>query len=74
MYKRQPFTNSSHFVVLAWADEEYLYILDPLRRDDYRATDKYGVLEVLSPGVVRVSLRRALGYTFSPLYLITSSR
>lgn len=69
-----PFTNSSHFVVLAWADEEYLYILDPLRRDDYRATDKYGVLEVLSPGVVRVSLRRALGYTFSPLYLITSSR
>ncbi len=54
-----PFTSRSHFVALAGADDEYLYIMDPLRREDYSARDKYGVVEIISPGLVRVKLENA---------------
>ena len=53
-----PLTNSSHFVVLAGVDEEYFYILDPKCRveQEYKATDTRHVLELVSPGVVRIRL------------------
>lgn len=50
-----PFTSSSHYVVIAGMDETYVYILDPLRREQKEYTqDRRGVVEVLTPGVVRV--------------------
>ena len=53
-----PLTNSSHFVVLAGVDEEYFYILDPKCRveQEYKATDSRRILELVSPGVVRIRL------------------
>ena len=54
--RQSPFTTKSQYVVLAGADNEYLYILDPNRRTSYKATDTNRMLEVLSPGVVRVRL------------------
>ena len=52
-----PFTASSHYVVIAGLDEEYAYILDPLFRTQEEYTqDIFGVVEVLTPGVVRVGL------------------
>lgn len=52
-----PFTSSSHYVVIAGLDEEYAYILDPLFRTQEEYTqDIYGAVEVLRPGVVRVSM------------------
>ncbi len=54
-----PFTSRSHFITLAGADEEYLYILDPLRREDYTELDRYEALELITPGLVRVKLENA---------------
>ncbi len=53
-----PLTNSSHFVIIAGVDEEYFYIIDPLRRteEEYLKTDKREILELVSPGVVRIRL------------------
>ena len=50
-----PFTNSSHYVVLAAVDEEYFYVIDPLYREEY--DDPYRAIDaVLAPGIVRVKL------------------
>ena len=65
-----PFTSTSHFLVLAGIDDEYLYILDPLRRTHYRNLDKKGFLEVVEPGLVRVRLENATECNLSPIYLI----
>lgn len=48
-----PFANGGHYMVLASYDDEYLYILDPMLKESYRKTDKKGVLEIISPGLVR---------------------
>jgi len=61
-----PFTSTSHYVVIAGVDDTYFYVLDPLYRDDYSATDRYRVIEeILAPGVVKVKLEnaRACGLT-----------
>lgn len=50
-----PFTGAGHYLVLAHADEEYLYFLDPLLKEDYSQTDIWGVLTVPEPGVVRAA-------------------
>ncbi|MCI5956702.1 MAG: class B sortase [Clostridiales bacterium] len=54
-----PFTKTSHFLLIAGADEEYFYILDPLPRDSYKSMDRYDIVEVLSPGVARIRLENA---------------
>lgn len=65
-----PFTGSSHFITLAGADEEYLYVLDPLRRDSYGDLDPYGLLEILTPGLVRVHLKDAVNIPLYPIYML----
>ena len=69
-----PYTNNSHFVVLAGVDEEYMYILDPLRRTEaeYAKTDSRSILEVLSPGVTRIRLEDRYKSDLSPMYYITA--
>ena len=53
-----PFTNGSgsQYVVLAGMDSEYLYILDPYQKTNYRKTDSKRLLEVVAPNAVRVKL------------------
>lgn len=46
------FTTSSHYIVLAHVDEEWIYILDPWMRVEYEL-DKKGRLEVIEPGLIR---------------------
>lgn len=65
-----PFTSSTHFITLAGADEEYLYILDPLVRDDYGELDEDGMLEILTPGLVRMKKADAMNIMMSPVYLL----
>lgn len=65
-----PFTRTSHFLVLARATDEHFYVLDPLRRESYEELDHYGVLEKLAPGLVRVKLEDARVCHFSPIYLL----
>lgn len=66
-----PFTNNSHFLVLAHVDDEYVYVLDPLRRESYAEMDIYGVVELISPGLVRVKLENASRCHFSGISLLT---
>lgn len=48
------FTQTGHYVYLAGADEENLYILDPLCRTDYH-TKKSKNLTILQPGLVSIA-------------------
>ncbi len=68
-----PYTNNSHFVVLTGVDEEYFYILDPLRRteEEYLKTDTRDILELLSPGVTRIRIADYGRSDLSPVCLIT---
>lgn len=65
-----PFTQNSHFLVLAHATDEYLYVLDPLRRETYER-DRYGVVEVLTPGLVRVRIENAGICHFTTISLLS---
>lgn len=65
-----PFTSTSHFLVLAGVDDTYLYVLDPYRRSHYNEVDEKDYLEILAPGVVRVTLKNALDCGISPIYLL----
>ena len=68
-----PYTNSSHFVILTGVDEEYFYVLDPLRRTDaeYAKTDSRRILELLSPGVTRIRLEDSGRSDLSPVCFIS---
>lgn len=65
-----PFTTTSHFIVLAGTDDEYLYALDPYRREDYAEVDPRGLLEMIAPGVVRIKLEDAGSCNIAPVYLL----
>lgn len=63
-----PFTKTGHFLVLAGTDDDYLYVLDPLRREDYQELDRKNYLEVIVPGLVRIKLENATECNLSPIY------
>ncbi len=65
-----PFTRNSHYLTLAGVDDKYLYILDPLARESYEELDPYGIVEILTPGVVRVTKHNAHNLSMSPIYLM----
>lgn len=68
-----PFTNTSHFLVLARVKDGYLYALDPLRRSNYKSFDRKGYLEVIVPGLVRIKLENVLACNIRPIYLLQRS-
>ena len=49
------FTNTGHYVTLIAADEESLYVLDPLCRETYK-TNYAGKLHIHQPGYVSLLL------------------
>ena len=49
------FTTSSHYLVIANIDDEYIYLLDPWMRTEYQLDRKHR-LEVLEPGLLRAKL------------------
>lgn len=52
-YKGSAFTNGGHYVTLVHADDEYVYVLDPYRRETYE-TENSEILHIYDPGVVTV--------------------
>lgn len=46
------FTTSSHYMVVANIDDEYIYLLDPWMRTEYELDRKHR-LEILEPGLLR---------------------
>lgn len=61
------FTSTSHFMVIAAADEDYIYILDPLMRESYER-DTSHLLEVVEPGLVRGRTKDVLRMGLSSFY------
>jgi hypothetical protein len=68
--KGSPFTNSGHYLLMCGLDEEYMYFLDPLRRDNYDAYDKKGYAEILQPGVCRIKLENLHRCDLTAYYLL----
>lgn len=64
------FTNTSHYLFLAGADDEYLYIMDSDMREKY-GKDKHGYLEVLEPGLSRVRLEDVPNIHLYSFYIIS---
>ena len=50
------FTPTSHYLVIAHADEDYIYLLDPWMRVAYDGTNAYR-FEVLEPGLLRAKTK-----------------
>ena len=45
------FTNTGHYVFMASADDEKIYFLDPLYREEYK-TNRSKLLQIIQPGLV----------------------
>lgn len=67
------FTNGSHYLFLAGADDEYLYIMDSDMRAQYRK-DKHAYLEVLEPGLSRIRLENAPDIHMYSFYIISRAQ
>jgi len=67
-----PFTNTSHYVVIAGVDEQYFYVLDPWSRTEkeYAKTDKRSVLEYMAAGLVRIPLEDARKTDMTPVSFV----
>lgn len=48
------FTNEGHYIYFAHADEEKLYVLDPLARSTYEHCNRGSYLDILQPGLVTI--------------------
>lgn len=70
----KPFTNRGHFLILIHTDDSYLYVLDPFRRESYSDLDKAGILEIISPGFVRVKLENIDKCGFKSIFLLTRNQ
>ena len=66
-----PFTRNSHFMVLSHVSDGYIYVLDPLRRETYAELDPNGIVEIITPGLVRVKLENAHMCHFTGINLLT---
>jgi hypothetical protein len=58
------------YLLMCGLDDEYMYFLDPLRRDNYDRYDKKGYAEILQPGVARIKLENLDKCGLTPYYLL----
>ena len=63
------FTNTGHYVFLASADEERVYILDPLYRESYK-TNYASKLEIIEPGLVALTMGNVSAARFGTFYIL----
>lgn len=65
-----PFTLSSHFEVMCYADDEWVYFLDPLRDNNYAKNRTGSLIDVVAPGVVRIPLDKVYDCNISSYYIV----
>jgi hypothetical protein len=58
-------------MVLSHVSDGYIYVLDPLRRETYAELDPNGIVEIITPGLVRVKLENAHLCHFTGINLLT---
>lgn len=71
--KKGIFTDTSHYLFLAGADDEYLYIMDSDMRAQYRR-DKNGYIEMIEPGFFRVRLENVPHIHIYSFYIISRAQ
>lgn len=64
------FTDSGHYVKFAHADDERLYILDPLYREEYK-TKNGRKIEIVQPGLVALKYENIRYALFSKFYIFS---
>lgn len=64
------FTTTGHYVFLAHADADRLYVLDPLRRETYQ-TRQSKKLEILQPGLVALTYENIGAAAFGSFYILS---
>lgn len=67
------FTNVGHYVYLAHADDEMLYVLDPLCREEYK-TSKSSKLNIIQPGLVSLLHDDVFAANFSNYIIVTKKQ
>ncbi len=67
------FTNTGHYVVLAHVDADYLYVLDPLCREEYK-TNNSRKLNILQPGLVSLANKDMAGAAKFSSFMIFHAR
>ena len=55
---------------MCYADDEWVYFLDPLRDNNYAKNITGSLVEVLAPGVVRIPLAKISECNLSSYYII----
>ncbi len=73
MGKDNPFTGGGHYIVMASADDEYVYFLDPYRQDNYDRFDTDHLLTQIAPGVVRAKLEDMHNLHIGTNYLLSTT-
>lgn len=66
----RPFTSRSHYLVLLGADDEYLYVIDSFRRENYDKNGYNGILNVITPGLVAIKLEDVPRCSFKSIYIM----
>ena len=68
------FTTDSHYLVVAYADDEWIYVLDPYMRESYAEMDTKDILEIVEPGLVRAKTADFGRLGFSGYYMFRAPR
>lgn len=70
---RGAFTDNSHFLCVLGEKDGYIYILDPMMREEYKY-DRRGILEILEPGLVRAKETDLIRLGLAGFYMIRKPR
>ena len=68
-----PLTGGGHYAVIASVDDQYVYVLDPYRKESYDDTDKKHILNQIAPGVLAVKLEDARDLYMSTFYILKTT-
>lgn len=66
----RPFTRGSHFLLLLGSDDEYVYVIDSFRRDNYDEFNAQDILNVVTPGLLAIKHEDVEKCGFMSIYIL----
>lgn len=66
----RPFTRGSHFLLLLGSDDEYVYVIDSFRRDNYEEFNAQDILNVVTPGLLAIKHEDVEKCGFMSIYIL----
>ena len=64
------FTRGSHFLILLGSDDEYVYVIDSFRRDNYDEFNAQDILNVVTPGLLAIKHEDVEKCGFMSIYIL----